>query len=148
MPENLQGQYDDFNHTARISLRTFIKIFDPVNNADGFKILSEGAYRIEFLYTGVEGDLRMKFNGGDEVSLFGTGLDDNVIDPRLIWVLPGNPNTVRDDIIDVLWESGTSPDSRLIVIFHRVVPKKDDNYYIAQAGDTKTLAVLNNEGLE
>lgn len=139
-----ENTYYDFKHTSAISLRTYTKIIPSTAAEKDRKILAEGAYRIGLLFTRdrLVVDQCFVTIGQNEIQLqptdFGVGM---IIASFILW-LDGDVTTVRDDEITVRFANGSAR-SQLVVFFDRVVWKKDDNYYPAQALDKAGLNALN-----
>lgn len=138
--------YNNFEHTSKISLRTYTKIIPSEAPEESRKIISEGSYRIGLLFsTRVDDPATCTLIFGEEkVLLIPTFTGANVINPQFIFWLDGNVNTVRDDEILVQFTE-PSENSSLIVIYDRIVWKKDDNFYPAQANDKSELDKLNHK---
>ncbi len=137
--------YQDLAHTSLISLRTYMKIFSGGNTTEKKIISSEGAYRIGLCYArnrlNPTEECWIKF-GDVEIKLCPSDLGENILVPAFTLYLDGSVDTVRDDEITFRFVNGTVR-STLIVLFDRVVWKKDDNYYPATAENKAELAKQN-----
>jgi hypothetical protein len=136
--------YYNLKHTSAISLRTYSKVIPSTAAEADRKIISEGAYRIGLIFTRdrLVTDQCFITIGQTEVQLYPTDLGVGVVAPQLVLWLDGDVTTVRDDEMICRFVNGSAR-SQLIVLFDRIVWKKDDNYYPAQALDKADLNALN-----
>ena len=139
-----ENTYYDYSHTSKISLRTYVKIIASTAAETERKVFSEGAYRIGLCYARTRLNTGRCFAtiSGVEFELMPTDFGVGIVVPGLTLYLDGDVTTVRDDEMTFRFENG-SAFSNLIILFDRVVWKKDDNFYPAQAKDKTALNNLN-----
>lgn len=136
--------YYNIEHTSKVSLRTYSKYIPSNATEENRKIFSEGAYRISICFTKQRLSSGRCFItiSGLEFELFPNNNGNMVFVPSLALVLDGSIDTVRDDEMSVRFIAPVN-DCGVVILFDRVVWKKDDNYYPAQALDKTALNELN-----
>lgn len=139
-----ENTYYNLEHTSEISLRTYAKIIPSNSPEKDRKIIAEGAYRIRLCFSSDRLSVGQCFLtvGAIEFELIRTGLNNGVFVPVFSLDLGGDVTTVRDDEITCRFIAPVN-DCSLIVLYDRVVWKKDDNFYPAQALTKSKLNELN-----
>ena len=146
--------YSSLEHTRKLSNRRFVKLVRPEDYPEtltekGLVVYSEGAWRITFNFTKAAANTAqcfLTFSGGDPIELASVlAAGNNAFAGINSMVLDGDISTVRDDEIKVQFNEEAA-DCTLQIFFERVVWKKDDNFYPAQARDKRELQKLNAEG--
>lgn len=136
--------YYNIEHTSKIALRTYAKYIPSTAAAKDRKIFSEGAYRIGISFTRERLSVGRCFItiSGLEFELFPSANGNKVFSPGLALYLEGSVDTVRDDEMLVRFDAPVN-DCGVVILFDRIVWKKDDNFYPSQALNKEDLNKLN-----
>ena len=132
----------DLKHTNKLSLRTYSRNYAREDFPTGGTIYSEGAYAMHISYQSATNGrfATLQFLNGDQIQIESRDTYRDTFD----LFLPGHPAIIRDDEIKFNWiDPIPDKNEKITVLFHRVVWKKDSQYYPAQSENKANQSKLN-----
>jgi hypothetical protein len=142
-----KAQFNQLAHTQQLSNRTYLSKFEREKFPDGGFIYSEGAWKIGLTYgvqSGVTNRPIITVNDGESFELNDLFISSDQVRPEAVLWLDGTPEIVRDDILQFNWIN--DQDCTLYVFFHRLVWKKDKQFYPAVSANQEIQNKLNSQG--